>query len=286
VIYEPAVKNMNENLTVFKYDYYGDLEKAENKAQELKRKLQDDSFYSTPMLEVHPKANSYEYFSNLITSPYVIEKVLPYQTYSNTYKDCNCYPGCSCYYCDCEKTDTVHTRVNDPEKYLKPLDIIKVNEGGYNHVGVYLGKIDGEYKVCHFSKKYNGTRVHSLNSFLRDYHKGNGKITRYHPMIPFKYSRRIAEQIAWAIDTNFRENNYSLTDRNCEHSANMIVYGINYSEQIYDSVLSGNNGKGSTIKLTNEMIESNGKLGERNNTLAREIKANIEVPPKEPCRIM
>jgi len=47
-----------------------------------------------------------------------------------------------------------------------------------------------------------------------------------------------------------------------------------------------NNGKGSTIKLINEMNESNDKLGERSNKLSDDIKANIEVPPKEHCRIM
>jgi hypothetical protein len=31
-----------------------------------------------------------------------------------------------------------------------------------------------------------------------------------------------------------REDNYSLGSRNCEHFANMIVYGINYSEQAED----------------------------------------------------
>jgi len=47
-----------------------------------------------------------------------------------------------------------------------------------------------------------------------------------------------------------------------------------------------NNGKGSTIKLSNEMNESNDKLGERSNKLSDDIKANIEVPPKEYCVIM
>ena len=39
-------------------------------------------------------------------------------------------------------------------------------------------------------------------------------------------------QIAWSKDANFRETNYNLANRNCEHFANMIVYGINYSDQI------------------------------------------------------
>ena len=61
-----------------------------------------------------------------------------------------------------------------------------------------------------------------------------GELYRYHPTIPFKYPRRIAEQIAWAYSNNFREDNYDLRNRNCEHFANMCVYGINYSEQIED----------------------------------------------------
>jgi len=61
-----------------------------------------------------------------------------------------------------------------------------------------------------------------------------GELYRYHPTIPFKYPRRIAEQIAWAYSNKFREDNYNLRNRNCEHFANMCVYGINYSEQIED----------------------------------------------------
>jgi len=165
-------------------------------------------------------------------------------------------------------------------------------------------------------------------------------------MIPFKYPRRIAEQIAWAYSNKFREDQYNLRNRNCAHFANMCVYGINYSEEIEDnkgalaasvgvpagvavggmtglsiwtvassialapatggaSLFFGaasallttggtiaavelgeeydeiNNGKGSTIKLVNEMSESNGKLGEKDDWLSERIKANIEVPPKQ-----
>lgn len=101
----------------------------------------------------------------------------------------------------------------------------------------------------------------------------------------------------------------------------MLVYGINYSWQIYESfgvmdVVGANlfssalpwpfpavvesplsrvredangvrnNGKGSTIKLTNEIRECNEILNERDNWLYEKITANIEVPPKETCRIM
>ncbi|CAI2196978.1 16544_t:CDS:2, partial [Funneliformis geosporum] len=133
--------------------------------------------------------------------------------------------------------------------------VVKVDEGDYKHVGVYV----------------------------EDYHKGNGEITRYHPMIPFKNYQKMAKQIAWAEDAKFRRGEYDLANRNCEHFANMIVYGVNYSEQIENnkdviiaknivrslggflSIITNNysinNGKGSTIKLTNEMSETNGKLG-------------------------
>ena len=46
------------------------------------------------------------------------------------------------------------------------------------------------------------------------------------------------------------------------------------------------NDKGSTIKLTNEMEECNNILGEKDNWLSDKIKTNIEVPPKDYCKIM
>lgn len=81
---------------------------------------------------------------------------------------------------------------------------------------------------------------------------------------------------------------FVLTNRNCEHFANMIVYGINYSKQVEErkeelvaknvgltvafplpslvfNNYSINNGKGSTFKLTEEMSESNSKLGSKTN---------------------
>jgi hypothetical protein len=107
-------------------------------------------------------------------------------------------------------------------------------------------------------------------------------------MIPFKHTRKIVKQIAWATERSFWECKYVLHDRNCEHLANMLVYGINYSEQVENkktsltapidvargflapftlglTLISGpitvNNNKGSTIKLTNEMRETDDKLG-------------------------
>lgn len=65
------------------------------------------------------------------------------------------------------------------------------------------------------------------------------------------------------IQSKYLKNSYSLCNRNCEYFANMAVYGINYSAHrsllVVDPVF--NNGKDSTIKLTEEMKESNEKLG-------------------------
>lgn len=295
VVYEPAVKSIGENLKVIKYNNYPSLGTATGVGWSIKLELQNSSFDATPTLKIHPKANSYETFGSLTNSDYVKESVLPYETDFDFYKHCTCYPTCDCYgICDCTKTDIIHTRVNNPERYLKPLDIIKVSEGIYEHAGVYLGRINGEHKVCNYSKKYEGTKTYSLDRFLKDYRQGNGKITCYHPIIPFKYYQKIARQIAWVNDVNFRANNYSLGDRNCEHFANMIVYGINYSQQVENSSLinivnwNKNNGKGSTIKLTNEMSESESRLGWKTNNLSKDIEEQYrqEVPPKHPCRIM
>jgi hypothetical protein len=70
---------MSENLSAIRHDNYSSLSKAQSKAQELKSKLQNNGFYDTPMLEVHPKANFYETFNSLITHPYVIKNDLPYE---------------------------------------------------------------------------------------------------------------------------------------------------------------------------------------------------------------
>jgi len=77
----------------------------------------------------------------------------------------------------------------------------------------------------------------------------------------------------------------------------MVVYGINFSEQIERSRGASflsffgreiNNGKGSTFKLSDEMDESNNKLGLTSNSLSQEIEARYlqEVPPKQECVIM
>jgi len=158
---------MSENVSAIKYGTnYGGLERAKEIARELKRKLQDNDFHAIPMLEVHPRANCYENFTSLISSPYVISRDIPTETGSHISF------GLLFYTSTIAKT---HHYPDNPNNYLKPLDIVKVKcrdqmpntnlsltgREYFYHVGVYLGRIEGEYKVCHFPKSINGTRVQS-----------------------------------------------------------------------------------------------------------------------------
>ena len=223
VIYEPSYRSISDDISAIRYDNYGGLEYAKDKAQELERKLKNSSgWYDTLMLEVHPKANSYQSFNNLITSPYVERKEVGSANVDNYVVFIN---GSG-------------TTPSNLDRYFKPLDIVKIREAHkvfagvvsgvtFYHVGIYLGDVGDGKRICHFSRKIDGVRLADWEGFLED---RIGELYRYHPTIPFKYPQRIAKQIAWAYSNKFREDNYSLTNRNCEHFANMCIYGINYSE--------------------------------------------------------
>jgi hypothetical protein len=72
-------------------------------------------------LLVHPRCDCYHSFDTFVTEPYVVKK---YSTSS-----------------------------------LKPFDVVWTDMGQFHHVGVYLGKIDDEFKVCHFTKDKNNTTI-------------------------------------------------------------------------------------------------------------------------------
>jgi len=106
------------------------------------------------MLEVHPKANSYEYCSSLITSPYVKKKEVGSASVNNYIVYVN---GSG-------------TTPSNLDRYFKPLDIVKVREAHmitegvtsavtFYHVGIYLGDVGNGDRICHFSRKYDGVRL-------------------------------------------------------------------------------------------------------------------------------
>jgi len=58
------------------------------------------------------------------------------------------------------------------------------------------------------------------------------EIVRYHPVMPFKTDERIMEHITKAITNDYGKGEYNVFTNNCEHFADMIVYGIKLSEQL------------------------------------------------------
>jgi hypothetical protein len=52
-----------------------------------------------------------------------------------------------------------------------------------------------------------------------------------HPIIPFKSKAKILEHLARTVLSEYGKNQYDLYSKNCEHFANMIIYGLNFSQQ-------------------------------------------------------
>src|SRR4051812_35986041 len=105
------------------------------------------------MLEVHPKANSYDSFSNLITSPYVELKEVGSASVNNCIVFIN-------------GSGTVPSNL---DRHFKPLDIVKIREAHkvvglpsgvtYYHFGIYLGDVGNGKRICHFTSENNGVRL-------------------------------------------------------------------------------------------------------------------------------
>jgi hypothetical protein len=124
------------------------LSSAKSQASTLRSNLNGNN----PILYIHPKANSYASFGEIINeySDYIKKIHLPYSTENrsetSSYKDP--FDGRQSY--TTEKIVRVANKY--PENYLKPLDIVWVAKStvgkDYYHVGVYLGRNN---HVCHYS---------------------------------------------------------------------------------------------------------------------------------------
>ena len=145
-----------------------------------------------------------------------------------------------------------------------PFDIVSrkigVSGGIANHFAVYLG--NGQ--VCN-SSQFSGIHLDTWENFR----KGETLITCHHAVIPFKKRDDIITHMAKAINTQYgkkhwynytqayydklipvEKTNYDLWVRNCEHTANGFVFGINLSSQISTS---------RSFNLKDEIAESNNK---------------------------
>jgi len=305
---------------------HNSLAYAQSEAQWLKEKLNGDN----PMLVINPQANNYTSFNNIVREPYVREESISMETETYTCQEESLVSYNTGNYLaggrfietrTVERTKKVFPQ--NPDQHFKPLDVIwirrhRVTE--YYHVAIYLGQWDNNYWMCHLDGDNGGVEIVTWKKFLdkdgfNKTHEASRELIRFHPIIPFKHHREIAEQINWASDRNWQTGNYSLRNRNCEHLANMLVLGINFSRQVYNKedslrnlshmraffhgftlgIVSEpedyiNNGKKS-ICLSNEKRETNNLLGQLNNKTSQKIKeqyeAKIEAPMKiSECRIM
>ena len=247
-----------------------------------------------PILVVHHYANDYENFYWIVNSPYVEKYEVGH--YSDGYF---CWPS-------------------NLDFHIKPLSVVRVQKQNtasstkYYHVGVYVGNNKVFHIYDYWTTKGMKSRIDNIRTFLGDA-KGTRRIGHhievFQPTIPFREWKRIIRNIVWAESIKYWNGKYCLANRNCEHLANMMVYGINYSKQVAERKawsragckLSGsaclktgcgnfksNNGKES-ICLRNEINEVNDKLGEKYNQRARELEARIQVSPIIPtnkCEIM
>lgn len=216
VIYEPKQwsKNISEDLSVIRYDNYGSLGSARDKANDLRYKLK---YSDNPIFGAYCGANSYKSFSSVVTSPHVKDNQVGTSTKTT---------DVPLFYVNYESSTPT-----DLNRHFKVLDIVWVKcvdswvGKRFYHVGFFLG----DNKICHFSRENDAVETTDWDGFLRNTSR---KIIRYHPVIPFKNYKDIIRQAVWAKDNSFRRGNYNLPNRNCEHFTNMLVYGINFSQQV------------------------------------------------------
>jgi len=172
-------------------------------------------YEDNPILVIHPLANDWTSFTNIVCEPYVSFPSWPTGGHINV---------------DFELIMCLANNYRSLSSDFKPLDIIWTREAHpvtgiiFSHVGIYLGNDE----VIDFSKE--GVRKVSWNNF-----SSFGRVVGFHPIIPFKNYKDIIRQAVWAKDNDFRRGNYNLANRNCEHFANMLVYGIDFSQQIHEN---------------------------------------------------
>lgn len=262
-IHNPKVGNKKESL--FKESYWSDntLSGAQNKARQIREKLQDNSFYANPLSSIYPNAEGYINWWGPLYPFDRLEGIL-----------------------DTFLVRSYFSNASDPDNYVEPLDVLGIKRGLYTHFVIYLGN----GWVCNYNREngafldtwygfVNGKGGSSLSSSY-SYGGSDASITRFHPIIPFKSQERIIEHIARSVLDKIGKygsgvHEYCLANRNCEHFAFSCVLGIDYSYQAHQnssevkrycpskyccSNSSANNGKSLSICIGDELRKTNEKL--------------------------
>jgi len=307
VVYEPATKAMGKVIVAIKIADKSSLTEAKSKASELRTNLNGEN----PILAVFADADSYAHINRIITWPYITEQNIPMKTETYTYEveelvsyRTGDYAGGGQSYERYTAEGEKQVYPTNPSEHFKPLDIVWIKRIHttrlgieYYHVGVYLGNWNGDDWICEIDGDNKGAKIIKWKDFVKEAKDRDcpRELIRFHPIVPFKKHDKIARQITWASENNYRRGEYDLLNKNCEHFANSKVYGIDYSKQIENKkdlikgsfdvgkvVLLGlpglfipkptlNNDKGSTVNLKNEI--SNNSLGESSNY---QLEARVE----------
>jgi hypothetical protein len=125
--------------------------------------------------------------------------------------------------------------IDDPDKYLKPGDIISVPIGTQfykkaHHFAIYIGA----KKVAHVSA-HGGPKAESvarIGNFCPDFVENNGIVKK----LVFSYKIREPKSIvAIAKDfaeKAFREGMYYMPEQNCQHFVTLCAFGFEFSPEI------------------------------------------------------
>lgn len=273
VLYYPENGEKNEFLLSVKCESCSDLDNAKDSVRKIMKELKEEEEYSSLIEKIHP-GNEGD-FNKIIAEPYV--------TRTNISCPSNFF----------QEAELKRFAKENFQAY----DIIWVKRRRYiffpyYHVGIYLGPEN----VFHLHSK-KGALVNTWEDFLENRCEG---IIRIRQNLPFRHYKKIIEEIRFAYANEVWKEKYSLDNNNCEHLTNMLVFRINYSEQVgrkkeffnrllfsrlrylsqlpyFSRIANANNGKSSLINLNREMTESTELLGKLTNKSNNELsEKNIQ----------
>ncbi|WNE40114.1 MAG: hypothetical protein GBAus27B_000181 [Mycoplasmataceae bacterium] len=139
-------------------------------------------------------------------------------------------------------------------------------------------------------------RIDSWERFI----DGKHKVICIHPVIHTKNSQLIIEHLKKSLQGEYGKGEYSVISKNCEHFTNLIIYGVNYSDQATKYLLYSYVQTPLGLKKKQELKEDLEKIkrGERidesifnalekkreltaeEQQIFQELEARIETPPK------
>lgn len=218
--------------------------------------------------------------------------------------------------------------INNPDDYLRPFDIVhrKSRFSGNFHVAVYLGDkkvchiynpegsngqrnleealarknqirffLNNLANISASSSSYKEkeedftsedllARVDEWDRFLDEVQKVKG----YHSIIPDKNPSLIIQHLKKSLQNDYGKGEYGLIKKNCEHFANLIIHGVNFSQQVGRYPCFALEEKEKFKKsfeengdeLTFKNLEVKRELTEEECQIFQQLENQIETPPK------